>query len=103
LALIAKKNENLLADKQLEAAMLAVRQHEMVYLDYWRKEKSAWHDFIGSQNDNPKLLVIRGCDRGIQHAISVVGSTIFDSNLKKGLTLSKELLDWCCNCNDGFN
>jgi hypothetical protein len=106
LASIARKNEHLSADKQLEAAIAAVTKHETVYtkVDFWKKQKAlARHDFIGKPNDNPKLLVLRGCDGGVQHAVSVVGSTIFDSNLKRGLPLSKESLDWCCNCNGGFS
>jgi hypothetical protein len=77
----------------------------MVYkkLDYWKKQKViAKQDFIGDPNDNPKLLVLGGCDGGVSHAVAVVGRTIFDSNLKKGLALSKEPLNWCCNCSDGL-
>jgi hypothetical protein len=107
LASIAKMNENLPSEEQLKVAIAAIRQHEKVYkkLDYWKKQKViAKHDFIIEPNNNPKLLLsLCGCDGGIQHAVSVVGRTIFDSNLKKGLTLSKESLDWCCNCIGGLD
>jgi Fe2+ or Zn2+ uptake regulation protein len=103
---MARQNENLpSAEEQLKRAIAAVRRHETVYkkLDYWKKQKViAMHDFIDDPNDNLKLLVLRGCDGGVQHAVALVGRTIFDSNLKKGLKLSKELLDWCCNCSGGL-
>ncbi len=106
LASIAKENANLPSEEQFKRAIAAVRQHEKVYtkLDYWKKQKVIGkHDFIHDPNDYPKLLVLRGCDGGVQHAVAVVGRTIFDSNLKKGLTLSKESLDWCCNCSGGLD
>jgi hypothetical protein len=106
LASISKKNEHLCGEVQLKAAIAAVRAHEPLYkkVDYWKKQKVIERqDFLGEPNGNPKLLVLRGCDGGVQHAVAVVGTTIFDSNREKGLTLSKESLDWCCNCNGGFS
>jgi hypothetical protein len=106
LASIAKETENLPADEQLSAAISAVKEHDMVYkkYEYWKKTKAlSRHDLFRDSNDNPKLIVLRGCDGGVQHAISVVGNVIFDSNRKEGLVLSKESLDWCCNCNGGFS
>jgi hypothetical protein len=67
------------------------------------KKTLSRHDLFRDLNDNPKLIVLRGCDGGVSHAISVVGNVIFDSNRKEGLVLSKESLDWCCNCNGGFS
>ena len=102
---MAKMNENFPADDQLKAAIIAVKKHDRNYqkVDYWKKKKAiARYDVIGDPNENPKLLVLCGHDGGVQHAIAVVGRTIFDSNLRKGLTLSKESLYWCCNCNGGF-
>jgi hypothetical protein len=106
LASISKKNEHLCGEDQLKAAIAAVRAHEPIYkkVDYWKKQKVIERqDFLGEPNGNPKLLVLRGCDGGVQHAVAVVGTTIFDSNREKGLTLSRESLDWCCNCNGGFS
>jgi hypothetical protein len=106
LASIAKKNENMSADEQYKAVTAAIRKHETVYtkLDYWKKEKvTRRYDFIGEPNENPKLLVLRGCDGGTQHAVSVVGRIIFDSNLLNAMPLCKESLDWCCNCDGGFS
>jgi hypothetical protein len=105
LASMAMQNLNLPSDEQLKSIIAAVRRHETVYkkVDYWKKQKViARQDFIGEPNDNPKLLVLRGCDGGVSHAVAVVGRTIFDSNLKKGLALSKESLDWCSNCSGGL-
>jgi hypothetical protein len=106
LASIAKKHEHLSGEEQLNAAIAAVRAHEPLYkkVDYWKKQKVIERqDFLGEPNDNPKLLVLRGCDGGVQHAVALIGTTIFDSNREWGLTLSKESLDWCCNCNGGFS
>ncbi len=106
LASVAKKYANVPADEQLKAAINAVKEHDNVYnkVDYWKKEKAlAKHDLIRDSNENPKLIVLRGCDGGVQHAVSVVGNIIFDSNKQKGLVISKQSLDWCCNCNGGFS
>jgi hypothetical protein len=106
LASIAKKNENLGGDKQLQEIIRAMKKHETVYkkMDYWRKEKVlVQKDFLGNPCSYPKLLVLRGHDGGTQHAVAVVGTVIFDSNRKNGMRLCKETLDWCCNCFGGFD
>jgi hypothetical protein len=106
LASMAKKLCNLPAQEQLDEAIKIVKNHDRLYkkVDYWKKEAViAKHDLLGQPNDNPKLFVLRGIDGGVHHAISVVGSIIFNSNLGQCLTLSKASLDWCCNCNGGFS
>ena len=106
LASLSKQNTNLPGDEQIKLAIAVIKKHDTVYkkMDYWKKPKTlASHDFIGQPNDNPKLFVLRGRDGGVQHAVSVVGSTIFDSNQTMGLSLCKESLDWCCSCPGGFD
>jgi hypothetical protein len=106
LASMAKKLCNLPAQEQLDEAINIVNNHDRLYKkdDYWKKEAViAKHYFFGQLNDNPKLFVLRGIDGGVHHAILVVRSYIFDSNLGQCLTLSKASLDWCCNCNVGFS
>jgi hypothetical protein len=103
---VAKKLCNLPAQEQLDKAITIVRNHDSSYkkVDYWKKEAViAKHDLLGQPNDNPRLFVLRGIDGGVHHAISVVGSIIFDSNLGQCLTLSNASLDWCCDCNGGFS
>ena len=103
---MAKKLCNLPAQEQLDEAIKIVKNHDRLYkkVDYWKKEAViANHDLLGQSNDNPKLFVLRGIYGGVHHAILVVGSIIFDSNLGQCLTLSKASLDWCCNCNRGFS
>ncbi len=103
---MARKLCNLPAEAQLDEAIKIVKNHDMVYkkVDYWKKEAViAKHDLLGQPYNNPKPFVLRGFDGGVHHAISVVGRIIFDSNLGQCLTLSKALLDWCCNCNGGFS
>jgi hypothetical protein len=103
---MAKKLCNLPAQEKLDEAIKIVKNHDRLYkkVDYWKKEAViAEHDLLGQPNDNPKLFVLRGIDGGVHHAISVVDSIIFDSNLGQGLTLSKASLDWCCNCHGGFS
>jgi hypothetical protein len=90
----------------LKAAINAVKEHDNVYnkVDYWKKEKAlAKYNLFRDSNEYPKLIVLRGCDGGVQHAVSEVGNIIFDSNQQKGLVLSKQSLDWCCNCKGGFS
>jgi hypothetical protein len=107
LASMAKKLCNLPAQEQLDKAIKIVRNHDRLYKKvdyYWKKEAVITkHDLLGQPNDNPQLFVLRGIDGGVHHAILVVGSIIFDSNLGQCLTLFKASLDWCCNCNGGFS
>jgi hypothetical protein len=106
LASMTKKLCNLPAQEQLYEAIKIVKNHDRLYkkVDYWKKEAViVKHDLLGQPNDNPKLFVLRGIDGGVHHAISVVGSIIFDSNPGQCLTLSKASLDWCCNCQGGFS
>jgi hypothetical protein len=84
LASMAKKLCNLPGQEQLDEAIKIVKNHDRLYkkVDYWKKEAViANHDLLGQSNDNPKLFVLRGIYGGVHHAILVVGSIIFDSNL----------------------
>jgi hypothetical protein len=45
----------------------------------------------------PTLCVLLGDDGATNHAITVVGTWIFDGNLEKALPLTQESLNWCCS------
>ena len=40
-------------------------------------------------------VILQGTDGGIEHAISVIGNWVFDSNVDVALPLKREVLDWC--------
>jgi hypothetical protein len=52
---------------------------------------------------NLYILQLKGMDGHVRHAVAMVDHLIFDSNCKFPLKLEKASLDWCCNCNLGFN
>lgn len=60
------------------------------------KKKSSEFDLLSDISDFPTVVVPMGSDSGVQHAFTVVGRLIFDSNSNRALHLTKESLDWCC-------
>ena len=43
----------------------------------------------------PTIVVLEGHDGGIEHAVTVYGSWVFDSNVNVALPLTRKTLDWC--------
>jgi len=48
----------------------------------------------------PTVMSLEAVDGGTQHAITVVGCMIFDSNCERALALTKRNLDYCCSTDD---
>ena len=48
-----------------------------------------------SVSDFPTSIVLCGKDGRIEHAITTVGSWVFDSNLPQAQPLTSSTLDWC--------
>jgi len=48
----------------------------------------------------PTVMSLEAVDGGTQHAITVVGRMIFDSNCERALALTKRNLDYCCSTDD---
>ena len=48
------------------------------------------------------ILVPIGHDDVASHAVTIIDRLVFDSVLPHPLILSKESLDWCCNCEGGM-
>ena len=59
-------------------------------------------EILNDRSHSPTAVIICGNDGGIEHAISTVGTWIFDSNLKMALPLTKSSLNWCAG-KSGFN
>ena len=51
---------------------------------------------------HPTVVIPVGTDGGTQHAVTILGWYIFDSNVPVALKLCKESLDWCTNTVGGF-
>ena len=51
------------------------------------------------QNDNNRLVsvILEGSDGKRDHAITLVGDLLFDSNFEFAVTLCKDTLDLCCS------
>ena len=45
----------------------------------------------------PTLCILTGEDGATNHAVTVVGEWVFDSNLECAIPLSRSSLDWCCS------
>ena len=48
------------------------------------------------------ILVPIGHDDVASHAVTIIDGLVFDSVLPYPVILSKEALDWCCNCEGGM-
>jgi hypothetical protein len=62
-----------------------------------RKIKGNMFDVLKDASEYPTLLQLKAKDGGIQHAITVVGGLIFDSNCERAIPLNKKSLDYCCS------
>jgi hypothetical protein len=62
-----------------------------------KKGLSKWDIIQDSQNYVMCLIGVQSSDHKTDHAISIVGKWIFDSNFETALPLSKESLDLCCS------
>jgi hypothetical protein len=56
-----------------------------------------WDILQESQKYIMCLVGIQSSDHKTDHAISIAGKWIFDSNFERALPLSKESLDLCCS------
>ena len=76
---------------------------------YWRKHElrakqktvKEW-DILNIRSPFPTVVVLLGTDGGQSHSVTLVNDLVFDFNCTHAMRLSKETLDWCCNCPDGF-
>ena len=46
---------------------------------------------------HPTVVVLQGEDAGIEHAVTVYGDWVFDSNAEFAQPLTRKTLDWCVN------
>jgi hypothetical protein len=57
-------------------------------------------DIFNSHSPYPTVMSLQAADGGTQHAVTVVGKLVFDSNCMRALPLSKATLDHCCSTDD---
>ena len=55
---------------------------------------NAYHP-LTSVSPHPTMVVLEGMDGSVNHAVSISGHWLFDSNLEKAQHLSQWILDWC--------
>jgi hypothetical protein len=58
---------------------------------------SGSHNILSNISEYPTVLTLEALDGGTQHAITVVGKLIFDSNCERALPLNMNSLDYCCS------
>ena len=64
-------------------------------LTIWKKNDA--FDTLNDISSNLNLVQLMESLGNVNHAISIVGNWIFDSNYKKALCLTQELLDLICS------
>ena len=57
-------------------------------------------DVMKDISQYPTVLSLQAVDGGTQHAITIVGRMIFDSNCERALALTRRNLDYCCSSDD---
>jgi hypothetical protein len=76
---------------------------DLLVTKWMTRKRVGKFDLKTETSDRWALVVIPlGGDRGIGHAITIVGDLIFDSTQSHALTLRKNSLDWCCANDRGF-
>jgi len=54
-------------------------------------------DILSDVSEFPTVLALEAFDGGTQHAFTVVGKLVFDSNCERALPLTRRSLDYCCS------
>jgi len=62
--------------------------------------KTSQFDILHNISKYPTVVALEATDGGTQHAITVVGKLVFDSNCQKALPLNKATLDYCCSSDE---
>jgi len=60
----------------------------------------AHFDILNDRSIYPTVVQLQAGDGGTQHAITVVGQLIFDSNCVRALPLALETLHHCCSSDE---
>ena len=61
-----------------------------------RKATMTFQDLLADKSAFPTVVIPRGIDQCVNHAVCVVDDLVFDSTQPKALSLSKETFDWIC-------
>ena len=74
---------------------IKVEQNLQYNLTIWKKNDD--FDILNYISEDVTLVQLMGSLVDVNHAISILGYRIFDSNSKKALCLTQELLDIICS------
>ena len=55
-----------------------------------------FQDLLADKSAFPTVVIPRGIDQCVNHAVCVVDDLVFDLTQPKALSLSKETFDWIC-------
>ena len=80
-------------------ALLRIMEKECRWLEP-RKLFGSTFDILNDVSEYPAVVSLEAEDGGTQHAITVVGRIIFDSNCQRGLPLTRESLNYCCSSDE---
>jgi len=57
-------------------------------------------DILHDISEYPTVVSLEAVDGGTQHAVTIVGKLVFDSNCERALPLSQKTLDYCCSTDE---
>jgi hypothetical protein len=102
---VESKEQRAILLKYMEESRLFHGNPKVYYKDRRRKERQILNPLALDDDEGNCLYVaqLQGKDGHVRHAVAIMDGLIFDSNSRYPLLLGKESLDWCCNCEGGFD
>jgi hypothetical protein len=98
--------KGLSAGAQLDGLVRLVKEKSTYFKKFELRAKQneieEW-DILNKKSPWPTVVVLLGSDGGMSHTVTIVNDLVFDSNCSYAMRLSKETLDWCCNCKGGYD
>ncbi len=87
------KSQNSLKQMEMLEKIILDNAGEALQSQKWSKKKL---DILGNVCNWPTSVILLAKDKGVQHAVSIVGNWVFDSSIKNAMPLCRDTLDWCC-------
>jgi hypothetical protein len=79
--------------------LLQLLKKECPWLEH-RKKQVNHFNILEDVSVYPTVAQLQALDGGCQHAVTIVGRFVFDSNCPRALPLSVETLNYCCSSDD---
>ena len=95
--------ENYAADSLMGAENWKALQGIMNTICPWMQPKKInpkTYNILHDIDIYPTVMCLQAIDGGTQHAVTVVGKFVFDSNCSRAMPLTEETLDYCCSTDE---